>query len=47
VVERLCDKGVLSGALDSTKIRFVTHLGIDQHQIDQALARTASVLREL
>ena len=47
VVDRLSRAGVLSGALDGSTIRLVTHFGIEQRHVEQALARTAAVMREL
>ncbi len=47
IVERLRGQGVLCGTLSTSTLRFVTHYGIVQGEIDRALARTASVMREL
>ncbi len=47
VVDRLSRAGVLSGALNGSTIRLVTHFGIEQRHVEQALTCTAAVMREL
>ena len=47
MAKRLNQAGVLCGALDETRIRLVTHFGIEQRHVEQALIRIASVMREL
>jgi threonine aldolase len=47
VVERLAARGVLCETLGADSVRFVTHYGIEQSDIERALTRVSSVMREL
>jgi threonine aldolase len=45
IVTRMASRGVLSDALDSTRIRVVTHYGIEEPQVDRAITYIAAAMR--
>jgi threonine aldolase len=47
VIESMKARGVLSDALDGQRIRVVTHYGVEDRHIDQAISRIAAAMREL
>jgi len=47
VQERLAARGVLCHAMGPVSVRYVTHYGLERADVEQAVVRTAAVMREL